>query len=350
MDSSAGHRSKGFRIYGLKVRKMKLSIIIPVYNGAHYLKTLFDCLNAQTCTDYEAVIVDDGSTDDTQEQYRILEKIYPRVHSVLYAKTNGGVSTARNLGIEKSSGDVLSFCDVDDELSPHYVEYILKGFSNHNIDLVFWKFQCCKPGFWKETTGTFNFISLEKGTVLRDYLYKRLVLGCWNCAIKRDIVQFYGHRYDENTKYSEDLNFVWKLLLSAKSVGKIDNVLYYYLIQPGSAMSHFDEQRLQGYKIAVDLTGFVYKMAPDFAPLYEKYEGSRMLWSIAWQAAQHMKRRYFFRFFDEIPLMDAMRTLRTYPRTVTMLSARLYCISPDLFRLSSKVYGCLLGLKNLGRE
>lgn len=329
---------------------MKLSIIVPVYNGARYLKTLFDCLNAQTCTDYEAVFVDDGSTDDTQEQYRILEKAYPCVHSVLYAKTNGGVSAARNLGIDKATGDMISFCDVDDQIPMYYVEYILKGFSNNNIDLVFWKFQLCKPDFRKETMDTFHFVSVEKEIVLRDYLYKSLVLGCWSCAIKRDIVQFYGLRYDENTKYSEDLNFNWKILLSSRSIGKIDNVLYYYLIQPGSAMSHFDEQRIQGYKTAVDLTGFVYKMTPDFAPLYEKYEGPEMLWSMAWQAAQHLKRRDFFHFFEELPLMDAMRTLCTYPRKVTMLSAMLYCISPNLFRLSSKAYGRLLRLKKFGRE
>ncbi len=329
---------------------MRLSIIVPVYNGARYLKTLFDCLNAQTCTDYEAVFVDDGSTDDTREQYRILAKAYPRVHSVLYAKPNGGVSSARNLGIEKATGDAISFCDVDDLLPPCYVDYILRTLQETGSDFVYWQFVYCKQDISrKEEVKPLVFSVLDKEKVLKENLFKAIVLCCGSCAVKADVIRLYGLRYNETSKYSEDSNFIWKMLCASRSVVSIENVLYYYIIHSDSAMGRFDKDRVDGYRIALDLLDFVYKTTPDFAPLYERYEGPRLLWSMAWQAAQRLNRKDFYRYFEELPLTDAMRTLCTYPRKVTMLSAKLYRVSPDLFRLSSKAYGCLLSLKNLGR-
>ena len=96
----------------------KVSVIIPCYNQAHYLKFVIDCLFAQTFTYWEAIIVNDGSTDNTAEVSS--EYKDPRIHYVY--QDNGGLASARNAGILAARGKYISFLDTDDEWAPSFLE------------------------------------------------------------------------------------------------------------------------------------------------------------------------------------------------------------------------------------
>lgn len=312
---------------------MKLSIVIPVYNGAKYLEPLFHCLAEQTSQAYEAVFINDGSKDQTEETFRTLCERYPQVNAVLYSQENQGVSAARNYGIKQAAGDMLTFCDVDDLIPPQYVDYILQAFEQTDAQLIFWAFLRCSDGKAPTTeVGPLTFQTVRQQTACEKFLYKELISGCWSCAVRMDIVRAHGILYDTQTHYGEDLNFVWKLLLSCRAVCCIKNILYYYIIQSGSAMSKFDERRLEGYRVAAALNEFAREQCPEFAPLYEEYEAARILWSIAWQAAVRLPSyETFKRYFEDVPIRQNMRALCDFPARSVRWTARLYLLSPALF-------------------
>ena len=312
---------------------MKLSIVIPVYNGANYLEPLFQCLAEQTSQAYEAVFINDGSKDQTEETFRTLCERYPQVQAVLYSQENQGVSAARNYGIKQASGDILTFCDVDDLIPPQYVAYVLQAFEQTDVQLVFWGLVRCSDA--KPLTmevGPLKFNIWDQQTACQKFLYKEFISSCCNCAVRLNIVTENHLELDVNTHYGEDLNFVWKLLLTCQTVCLVENVLYYYIVQPGSAMSKFDERRLEGYWAAVALNEFAREQCPEFAPLYEKYEAARALWSIAWQAAVHLPSyKSFKQYFEDLPVRQAMCALQDFPPKSVRWTAQLYLFSPSIF-------------------
>lgn len=320
---------------------MKLSIIIAVYNGERYLEQLFQCLDSQTCKDFEAIFVNDGSTDRVVDRFHELQERYEHVPAVLYSfATNQGVSVARNYGIEKATGELLSCCDADDLLPACYVEYILESFRREDMDAAFWRFMRCDPAKpIRHQVGPLRLSILEKNLTLTNFLYKKFVCGCWCWCCKTSTMKKNGLFYDTELRYGEDLNFVWKVMLAADTIGYINNVLYYYLMQPGSAMSRYDKQRRAPYFKTLELTAYVREKAPEFAPLYERYEWARMLWSLAWQAGVFLNQEQIDDFFDGLPLREAMQALRTFPMPVVRLTARLYLLSPKLFYRAMKIAG-----------
>lgn len=323
---------------------MKLSIIIPVHNGERYLKQMFQCLAAQTDRDYEAIFVNDGSSDQTDARFYDMKAKYRQVSAVLYSfEQNQGVSAARNFGIERATGELISFCDVDDLIPSCYVEFIRESFHRAELDVVLWRFVRCRPTVSApaQEVGPLRFSLLDKRETMKNYLFKKLVCGCWCWCGRVEFVKTNHIYYDTNAHYGEDLNFLWKMLVSANTIGFIDNVLYYYLIQNGSAMSRFDERRLEGYRLAIDFTDDVRKKCPDFAPLYEKYEGPRILWSLAWQGAVQLGRDEFEKYFKGYPLKQAMDVLVAYPQKSVRMTAKLYTYSPWLFWRVMRLVGKL---------
>lgn len=97
-----------------------ISIVVPVYNAEKFLKRCVDSILAQTFTDFELLLVNDGSTDASLQICKEYEVLDNRV--VVFDKPNGGVSSARNVGIDNARGEMISFVDADDYLSPDYLE------------------------------------------------------------------------------------------------------------------------------------------------------------------------------------------------------------------------------------
>ncbi|UKI46586.1 MAG: glycosyltransferase [Phocaeicola vulgatus] len=113
---------------------MKVSIIIPVYNVESYLVPCLQSVSQQSFTDFEVWLIDDGSKDRSAEICDSFVSQDPRFHVV--HKQNGGVSTARNLGIEKSEGEWICFIDSDDTVEPHYLQNLYEEANGHRDTLI----------------------------------------------------------------------------------------------------------------------------------------------------------------------------------------------------------------------
>lgn len=217
------------------------SIIIPAYNAEKYLRECLDSIRNQSYEDFEVIIVDDGSTDFT---YAIgIEYAERDSRFRIIKKRNGGVSSARNVGIENATGTWLLFVDSDDILAASILEIVYKSISD-NLVLLVWG--------WQEfdTVGKVKeklYSDLHKHIIVKDLL-TRLFSGyvymgyIWNKAFRRDLIG--NLQFAENIKYNEDRLFLYKYLISTPVQGKckyINEALYKYRVHDDSAMTNFNK-------------------------------------------------------------------------------------------------------------
>lgn len=206
---------------------MEVSVIVPVYNSELYIEECINSILQQSFDDIEVVIVDDGSTDKTAE---ICNNISQKNENVLYyKKENSGVSSARNKGIELSSGKYLAFVDSDDIIHKDMIRLLYKSIQNVDISVcgyclyenktnnVIEKFGRDFCGSYADFFDNFNcFISPP------------LVLGPCFKLIKKEIVIEHDVIFPEDISYGEDALFVLEYLKYCERISVISDCLYYY--------------------------------------------------------------------------------------------------------------------------
>lgn len=200
-----------------------ISVIVPVYNTEKYLNQCIDSILAQTFTDFELLLIDDGSTDNSAMICDEYAQKDSRVR--VFHKKNGGVSSARNLGLDNARGEWIAFVDGDDYISSNFCEILL---DNENEDLVICSF---------EAFGTINdkckindsCISKEQLTLnLNEYLLKNHFMTPWGKLFKKNILDYSKLRFSLNIDSTEDTIFIYKYMLYIKTIRTKSNIIYYY--------------------------------------------------------------------------------------------------------------------------
>lgn len=118
------------------MKKIKISVIIPIYNVEQYLSQCLDSIINQTYTNLEIILINDGSTDNSEKicnQYKLLD---PRI--IVIHKTNGGLSDARNTGIKIATGDYISFVDADDFIDKNMYTILFQKINTTNADIIWY--------------------------------------------------------------------------------------------------------------------------------------------------------------------------------------------------------------------
>ena len=220
----------------------KISLIVPVYNTSKYLNKCIDSLINQSYKDIEIIIINDGSTDNSEE----IIKSYKDKRIKYISKSNEGIGKTRNLGIEKTSGDYLAFVDPDDYLDKYFCEKMIKKAEKDKCDIVICDYFEDQNGKLKKITFTaFKNMSLKKDPNFINFIN----LGPCNKIYKTSMIKENGIKFEENLKY-EDAPFVIKALLSAKKIGKVNDCLTYYVIHEKSETTIRDERIFDILKIA----------------------------------------------------------------------------------------------------
>lgn len=214
---------------------MKLSIIVPVYNVEKYLEKCLNSLVSQTLDndDYEIVIVNDGSPDNSQSIIDKFEAHYTNV--VTLKKENGGLSDARNYGLDRAKGKYVTFVDSDDYVDIHMYETMLKKAEQGDFDLVVCDFI--------EVYDNHNVqcISRVKGDLLTSTDVRRAMVdfypSAWNKIYKREL--FDEVRFKTGVWF-EDVECIYRLFPLIHSVGVVHEPFYYYIQRPGSISKSTD--------------------------------------------------------------------------------------------------------------
>jgi glycosyltransferase involved in cell wall biosynthesis/DNA-binding MarR family transcriptional regulator len=213
----------------------KVSVIVPVYNGEKCVKRCADSILNQDYPELELILVDDGSRDRSWEIMQAIAAADPRVKAI--HQENGGVSSARNRALAEASGTYVQFADVDDWLPMDATKLLVREMEAQSADLAVGDFYRVVDGNVSEkgaieTSGVLSLQQYADEMMLApaDLYYGVL----WNKLYRRDIIECYGIRMDENISYSEDMIFNLEYLLHVKSVAILKAPVYYYQYTKGS--------------------------------------------------------------------------------------------------------------------
>ena len=250
-------------------RTEKISVIVPIYNIVNYLEKCISTIILQTYINLEIILVDDGSTDGSSELCDQLAAKDSRIRVI--HKKQGGVSLARNTGLDAATGDWVAFVDGDDYIELSMYEKMHKK-AEEGTDAVFCRFQkddasgnCLKYNelnlekLVKNPSDLVPFMifdSKEKG----EMLYTHNIHGAiWRVLFKREIIERENIRFYQDVKIGEDKIFVLEYLSHCHKCSLVDEYLYHYRIERlGSAMTGLEQdyeryyqrgiEHLQGYK------------------------------------------------------------------------------------------------------
>ena len=237
----------------------RFSIIVPVYNAERYLQGCINSIQIQSCADFEALFVDDGSTDGTLNLLGRLKAEDYRFQ--IFQQDHRGVSSARNLGLQFAVGTYVCFVDADDQIASTYLEDLYQAMGEADSSMC---------GFKKTDLLSHKdcvIVPQNKIESLEENLSGFYAAGptdwqryLWNRMFKQDIIKQHNLRFREDIFYKEDGLFVVQYLcVSNGYVGCVDKVLYFYFRNTTGAMSKtwhtFDKKiitNLMAHKLMIE--------------------------------------------------------------------------------------------------
>ena len=209
-----------------------VSIIIPVYNAEKYLEECLSSITAQKDFERsEVVLIDDGSTDRSSEICDSFSAEFKNIIAV--HKSNGGVSEARNDGINVASSDYLMFCDADDYFIGDILSSVINTVNELSPDIIFWNYIYEANGSQVHTDFAFAKNQMLDKKYLRrtipEFMLSNLSFNSiWNKAFKKSIIQANSIKFNKNKKYGEDREFLLNCLAVSESGFYIHDSGYFY--------------------------------------------------------------------------------------------------------------------------
>ena len=239
----------------------KVSVVIPVYKAEQYLRRCVDSVLAQTLSNLEIILVDDGSPDSCPEicdQYASKHENIQVIH-----KANGGLASARNAGMRIAQGDYILFVDSDDWIDPETAAELVSVAKKYQVDFV--RFGPMYAGWPGHEDGTLCDFGTERGLheglyrkqEIAEEIYPRLfatpqmtlgaIVAAWR-FLEENMLYF-----DEEVRYSEDTIFSAKVVLAAESFYYLDGGrFYHYYFNPRSITKSFKADRWDSCRCLID--------------------------------------------------------------------------------------------------
>ena len=229
------------------MRETQVSIIVPVYNVEPYLRQCLDSVLGQTFKNFEVLLVNDGSSDSSGDICREYVEKDSRFH--YFEKENGGLSDARNYGIERAQGEYLTFIDSDDFVNEKHLENLFLASRLTNADITIGGFSRFENGtFWlyPDYFSSDSLVSFTSAQAIQhlDSMFDVPFLNfstAWGKLFKRELFSELRFPYG---KYAEDQFIIWKLYLKARSIYTFNVDSYVYRINKNGMSSVFSLKHL----------------------------------------------------------------------------------------------------------
>lgn len=227
---------------------MLFSVIIPAFNCEKTVAHAIESTGAYSNNEIEVIVVNNGSTDNTQQVIRKITKKYP---NVIYAESVKGVSNARNKGIELSTGKWITFLDADDYFSTNKNFDLKKYFSNlaDNTDIVFFNYfvNHSKVNLYSMTKDKDNIKRLLSTVLENPTKY----LTVWGKFYRRNTLKKNNINFNSSLSYSEDSEFLIRFLLSCRHAKFINYYLYNYYLSQNSTVRKYNPRMADEYQKAI---------------------------------------------------------------------------------------------------
>lgn len=217
-----------------------VSVIVPIYNSEKYLKRCIDSLVCQTLSDMEFILINDGSTDSSDE----IINSYNDSRIKYYKRSNHGIGATRNFGIDKANGEFIGFLDSDDYVEPDMFLKMYNKCLNDDLDIVI----CDHYIEDNNSKSIVNFIDFD-ATSLNDMpnLLLDINLAPWNKLYSKKLFDSTTY-FPVNVKY-EDTPWVALMFSRASRIGRINESLYHYIVHDNSQTTVVDERVFDIFKI-----------------------------------------------------------------------------------------------------
>lgn len=201
-----------------------ISIIVPVYKVEKYLSRCITSILEQTFSDFELILIDDGSPDKSGDLCEEFAKKDARIR-VIHQK-NQGVSAARQRGLDNATGDYVIHADPDDWVEPDWLEELYKKSRETDADIV----SCDYYKEYKDNTinKSERPTSFDNTQIIKDLLYEKIWGSTWNKLVRRDCFIKGNIKFNPNQVLWEDLMVITKLLMCGAKYEHIDIPLYHY--------------------------------------------------------------------------------------------------------------------------
>ncbi len=218
---------------------MKITVIVPVYGVEDYIEKCIQSLLDQTFTNFEALIINDDSPDQSIAKAKKLAGDDPRF--IFLEKENGGQGSARNMGLDYAKGDYITFIDSDDYVAPNYLLDLYTCLTENNTEVA-----CCGISYVDTAGNTLKTFTpnIEKFYQMNDYLLTKWFVSnfMWDKLFKREV--FEGLRFDTSLRTNEDVHLLFRVLFGRR-IASINEILYFYLQRPGSTSKDIHPTYLQ---------------------------------------------------------------------------------------------------------
>lgn len=238
---------------------MNISVIVPVYNVEKYLKACLESIVNQTCRDFDLILVDDESTDNSGNICDEYAKKYANIR--VFHKKNSGLVDSWQYGLARTSKDTqyVVFIDADDWISNKYMERITQVLEKKQPDLILNKILMSYENGGKEREDKSLLVSkLYEKKELKSIVYPRLLnnggfmdrgvpVSRWAKVIKKELLVKNLKYSDKKVTYGEDLNIIFPVLLDANSIyvdEENNEAVYYYRIRKDSMQHGYDKNKL----------------------------------------------------------------------------------------------------------
>ena len=320
---------------------IKLSIIVPTYNVAPYLRKCVDSLLAQDYADYEMILVDDGSTDGSSQICdQIVESQQSRVESgdrssaiKVIHQTNAGLSAARNSGLAIARGDYVCFVDSDDYWQPNVLGALMSQIERGNLDVLRFKYQ-----YVREDGTAYNPYKInpyrdddysEMVTSGISFLNERMGTNCYAVTfiVRRELL--YDCRFTEGI-YFEDTDWTPRMLVKAQRVASTDRVVYNYLLARQGSITNAPNRAKQ-QKVLDDLIHLIATIQQQAIVVGDS--GGCTIWyrrmiSVVYLGVLGMLSAGFYK--ERIHYLKLLDLMNIHPLYTTSVKARIANLSPRL--------------------
>lgn len=246
---------------------MMVSVIVPIYNVEDYLEECLESLVNQKFDEYEVILINDGSTDNSKDIAEDYAKRYDRMK--LINTSNNGLSAARNVGIENSIGEYLVFVDSDDYVSDIFLNKLYKTITKYKSDITICSYE--EIYINKDLNKVKNMVINEEKIysnieVLKMLLECKIPCYAWNKIYKSELFKKYNIKYPIGKLYEDVSTFV-HLITKCEKISFINQPLYKYRIRRGSITNTKNEQAIVGINYAIDQVNTL---------IFQEYLGSKV--------------------------------------------------------------------------
>lgn len=260
----------------MKTVNPSISIIVPVYKVEKYLNRCLDSIIAQTFTDWECILIDDGSPDNCGkicDDYAKKDERFVVIH-----QENAGVSAARNAGLDMAKGEYIGFVDGDDWIESNTYEIAINTAIKENADLVEWG--CALNDGVKD----YKYLIHPEGAFDLFNTQVQLWHGPCTKLIKKSVLSMYGLKFPQGIALAEDMYLSTKLFYYSKKSFGLSNCLYHYYQNPESATKLITIKKINDECTVVD----------ELESFFKEEKASKYWFDLIFEKKMKAKNKYIF--------------------------------------------------------